>query len=347
MTSRVASLSAITVVALGGCASDYVGMCGRANDESPWPTKVMAAAYTSDSPKPGFARVAAASQSPAPIEPTPLSASPIPTQPQIAPAILPPIEPKPPSVSPIPTQPQISPATPPPIVIPPSPEVLAACGKSKQCQARLATLLADPLRAWIKTGATPEDYQTGFRILAFRVLRPSLNCEEIAQAIREAEVTLAGSAGPVEPGISDNKPLLGVQLLARAVRNELEAEQKQRCKRSASADQARSDVATSEQAQFLLDLPDQCADPLALSWLVKNTPKNCAPRASENCNLAAGNTSSVGIERARRSPSPCSKTMSVAATSSLQMSRSNLNDFASPSLGLRTQFPTGETKTRP
>ena len=284
MTSRVASLSAIIVVALSGCASDYVGMCGRANDESPWPTKVMAAAYTSDSPKPGFTRVATASQSPLPIEPTPLSDSPIPTQPQIAPAVLPPIEPtplsaspvptqpqiapailppiepkppavspvptqpqfarvlppsidpKPPAVSPTPTQPQIAPAIPPPIVIPPSPEVLATCGKSKQCQAHLATLLADPLRAWIKTGATPEDHQTGFRILAFRVLRPSLNCEELAQGIREAEVTLAGSAGPDEPGFADNKPLLGVKLLARAVRNELEAEQKQRCKRSASAD---------------------------------------------------------------------------------------------------------------
>ena len=255
MSSRLKLLSATALLALGGCAHDYVGMCASNREGGVWSAKVMSAVYTNDTQQQSkITHVAEATVPPIAVTPPPptdqkataLDPAPAPIPP-IAVTLPPPTDEKATALNPTPIPPIT--VTPPPPTdqrvtalnstpTPPSPEVIAMCGTDKDCQGGVTRLLTDPARIWIKSGGTDEGYRTGVRVLAFRLLRPQLDCDELAQGIHETEAMIAGRAGTEAPDSSEpktEKKLQGVQLLARAVKVELEAEYKRRCKRAASA----------------------------------------------------------------------------------------------------------------
>ncbi len=102
----------------------------------------------------------------------------------------------------------------------PLPEVVKVCGPNDtECQEQLAELLSDPVHKWIGQRPTPEQQETGVRLLAYRVLTPVLACDDLRKARDETE-----GPGPDEAASEE-----WMQLLRRAVNLELKAEIAKRC----------------------------------------------------------------------------------------------------------------------
>lgn len=270
MSSRLKSLSATALLALGGCAHDYVGLCASNPAVGVGPAKVMSAVYANDTRQSKITRMAETTDVPSVAV----------TQPS-------------------PTDQEDAALNPAPTAIPPSPEVIAMCGTDRDCQGGVTSLLADPVRKWIKSGGTHDDYRTGVRVLAFRVLRPQLDCEELTQGIHETEVMTAGSTRTEAPDSSKpaaEKTLQGVQLLARAVKVELEAEYKRRCKRPASATPpAAKPSRAASQMQPLFAPAIHCETAREIPRPVKTTNMWRTQRSVMTCSLPASQVSAVDV----------------------------------------------------
>lgn len=253
---------------LGGCSTfgmpDLFGLDSRASCSSDsWPTQVMGSVQRAETPwvtrrypaeeryEPTDDNEAApveryepperiAKESAEPVIPSPPAAQEIPEPPvakeptgpvaETPPAAAPPPPPEqPPAVTPPAEQPP-EPAAPPPSQ--PSPDVVKACGAADTaCQDALTTLLADPAHKWIRAQPTPDEERTGVRILAYRILAPTLACEDLRWGLLEtlAETGENQPEAPPPEATEGSKNLAWVQLLRRQVEQELRAEIAKRC----------------------------------------------------------------------------------------------------------------------
>ncbi len=111
-------------------------------------------------------------------------------------------------------------------IVPPE-EPPLGCDTSADCLARLKALVDDPKRAWVGQLLAPGDYADGTRFFAYRALRSTLTCEELAKGVVEID---AAANALSSPALTMSATLVArVRTLAREVGAELRLERAKRC----------------------------------------------------------------------------------------------------------------------
>lgn len=106
-------------------------------------------------------------------------------------------------------------------------ETEAGCTNVDECAFVLKAMVADPQRSWIGRPAPPAVFANGVRLFAYRSLRPSLACVELAAATAEVQAGITTFGGPV-PGVSPQRAAR-VRSLSVEVGDELHMESARRC----------------------------------------------------------------------------------------------------------------------
>jgi len=115
----------------------------------------------------------------------------------------------------------------------PAPTNSATCpGGNAACETKLATLLADPARAWISQPATAADYVSGARLVAFDRLRDDLTCKELLRGIEESQTAVLALGTAISDDRELGRPTARLQkteTVAKSVRDRLVSARKDRC----------------------------------------------------------------------------------------------------------------------
>jgi hypothetical protein len=101
------------------------------------------------------------------------------------------------------------------------------CGVGVDCLAVLRAMLADPKQSWMMRAPTPMEFSNGTRLFAYRALRRKLDCGKLRFAGAEIDWALDTFSREVEGMAAEQRAR--VAALAGEVREELDAEVKQRC----------------------------------------------------------------------------------------------------------------------
>lgn len=108
----------------------------------------------------------------------------------------------------------------------PSPDAAKeACNNAEACLAELRELVDNPTRDWIFKPTSPQHYASGSRLYAFRTLRKSLSCKELAAALAEIADADRKLQAPVA-GVSDDQAarILTINSVAtKELKSELDA----------------------------------------------------------------------------------------------------------------------------
>jgi len=113
---------------------------------------------------------------------------------------------------------------------PPAPPAKSSTGSGcldQDCLDRLRALLQDRERDWIGLTQPPKEHADGTRQFAYRALRGSLTCKELALAIDELARAMRTFLAPVA-GLSPEQ-VTRVRSLDAQVQDELRAEHANRC----------------------------------------------------------------------------------------------------------------------
>jgi hypothetical protein len=103
----------------------------------------------------------------------------------------------------------------------------AGCTGVDACASVLKAMIADPARGWMRRPAPPAVLANGVRLFAYRALRPSLTCPELATASSEIEAGDAALKRGVA-GLSSDQ-VDRARTLTVEVGQELQAEAARRC----------------------------------------------------------------------------------------------------------------------
>ena len=101
------------------------------------------------------------------------------------------------------------------------------CSMPDQCAFVLKTMVDDPSRRWMKERPSEATYANGTRQFAYRVLRSTLGCAELAYASGDMEAAHRASKVP-PPGVSIDR-IVRVRALNAEVARELQQEMAARC----------------------------------------------------------------------------------------------------------------------
>jgi hypothetical protein len=107
------------------------------------------------------------------------------------------------------------------------------CRDAASCDRTLRALIDSRDRVWIIRPPTAQEYLSGVRMLAYRVLRPRLTCGELAVGVEELRRTPEMLASP--PAGSKPDDVKRVLSLAERVQEELRAERQTRCQAPATS----------------------------------------------------------------------------------------------------------------
>jgi hypothetical protein len=110
---------------------------------------------------------------------------------------------------------------------PPAPSSKGTGCVDQDCLDRLKALLEDRERKWIGQPQSPKEHANGTRQFAYRALRASLTCNELALAIEEIARAMRAFLAPVA-GVSADQ-VTRVRSLDAEVQYELRAEYTGRC----------------------------------------------------------------------------------------------------------------------
>jgi hypothetical protein len=102
-----------------------------------------------------------------------------------------------------------------------------SCVDVDKCVWVLKTMVADPDRSWMQRPAAPAVLANGVRLFAYRALRPTLGCSELAAALTEIETAAHAFSGPIA-GLKPEQTSR-VRTLSVEVGGELQAESARRC----------------------------------------------------------------------------------------------------------------------
>ena len=106
-------------------------------------------------------------------------------------------------------------------------DLLAACGDDAECRTELPALVGAPSREWMKTPPEGKAVIAGARLLAYRLLRSKLSCDELATALAESEEANRQFV-QIREGLSLDRAARFVALNYE-VTSQLKAEQASRC----------------------------------------------------------------------------------------------------------------------
>lgn len=106
-------------------------------------------------------------------------------------------------------------------------DLLAACGDDSDCRTELPALVGAPSREWMKTPPEGKAVIAGARLLAYRLLRSKLSCDELATALAESEEANRQFV-QIREGLSLDRAARFVALNYE-VTSQLKAEQASRC----------------------------------------------------------------------------------------------------------------------
>jgi hypothetical protein len=101
------------------------------------------------------------------------------------------------------------------------------CTDVEKCASVLKTMVTGTDRSWMRQRAAPTVLANGVRLFAYRALRPSLSCGELASALSEVDAASRTFRGPV-PGVEAGQAER-VRSLSGEVAGELRAERARRC----------------------------------------------------------------------------------------------------------------------
>ena len=102
----------------------------------------------------------------------------------------------------------------------------AECSTSDQCAFVLKTMVDDPSRRWMKERPSEAAYANGTRQFAYRALRSTLSCAELAYAFGDIEAAHRADTSP--PGVPIDR-VVRVRALNAEVARELQQEMAARC----------------------------------------------------------------------------------------------------------------------
>ena len=107
----------------------------------------------------------------------------------------------------------------------------AGCTNVEKCASVLKTLVASSDRSWMRQPAPPAVLANGVRLFAYKALRPSLSCSELAAALSEVGGAKRTFSAPVA-GLEATQ-VERVRSLSTQVGSELQAERARRCQQPA------------------------------------------------------------------------------------------------------------------
>jgi hypothetical protein len=102
------------------------------------------------------------------------------------------------------------------------------CVDVEKCASVLKTMVGGSDRSWIRKPASPSVLANGVRLFAYRALRPTLSCNELAAALAEIGTAKRTFSRPV-PGLEPVQ-VERVKSLSDEVDGELRAERERRCR---------------------------------------------------------------------------------------------------------------------
>lgn len=103
----------------------------------------------------------------------------------------------------------------------------ANCANVEGCASVLKVMVAGPHRAWIGRPAPPSTFANGVRLFAYRSLRSSLTCAELAAAMAEVQNAVVTFGAPVA-GLAPERGAR-IRSLSLEVADELSMESARRC----------------------------------------------------------------------------------------------------------------------
>ena len=103
----------------------------------------------------------------------------------------------------------------------------ANCANVEGCASVLKAMVVGPRRAWIGRPAPPSTFANGVRLFAYRSLRPSLTCAELAAAMAEVQNAVVALGAPVA-GLAPDRAARA-RSLSVEVADELATESARRC----------------------------------------------------------------------------------------------------------------------